>query len=100
MKDIILTQEIKVREILPEDNAGTILYKIVTDNPGQTVLLIDEYDYPLTHSLDNRELFEEYRAFLQVFFGAIKDWTGKMRSIFITGVGRLPKLPFFLSLTI
>ena len=95
LKDIILTQEIKVREILPEDNAGTILYKIVTDNPGQTVLLIDEYDYPLTHSLDNRELFEEYRAFLQGFFGAIKDCTGKMRSIFITGVGRFAKTSVF-----
>lgn len=95
LKDIILTQQIKVREILPSDDAGTILYKIVSDNPAQTVLLIDEYDYPLTHSLENKELFESYRQYLQGFFGAIKGVTGDMRFIFITGVGRFAKTSVF-----
>ena len=95
LKDIILTQKIKVREILLTDDAGTILYKIVTDNPGKVVLLIDEYDYPLTHSLDDKDLFEEYRKYIQGFFGAIKSETSKMRFIFITGVGRFAKTSVF-----
>lgn len=95
LKDIILTQQIKVREILPSDDAGTILYKIVTDNPGKVVLLLDEYDYPLTHSLDDKDLFEQYRKYIQGFFGAIKSETSKMRFIFITGVGRFAKTSVF-----
>lgn len=95
LRDIILTQRISVREILPEDDAGTILYKIVSDNPGKTVLLIDEYDYPLTHSLSDKSLFGDYRDYLQGFFGAIKDCTGDMRFIFITGVGRFAKTSVF-----
>ena len=95
LKDIILTQQIKVREILPSDDAGTILYKIVSDNPSQTVLLIDEYDYPLTHSLENKSLFDDYRNYLQGFFGAIKYCSGDMRFIFITGVGRFAKTSVF-----
>ena len=95
LKDIIITLNIKVREIFDDDNAGTILYKIVTDNPGQIVLLIDEYDYPLTHSLDDKSLFEDYRKYIQGLFGVIKSQTSKMRFIFITGVGRFAKTSVF-----
>ena len=95
LKDIIYTQNIKVREILPDDSAGTILFKIVSDNKAQTVLLIDEYDYPLTHSLGDKALFEDYRNYLQGFLGAIKSLTGDLRFIFITGVGRFAKTSVF-----
>lgn len=95
LKDIIYTQNIKVREILPDDSAGTILFKIVSDNKAQTVLLIDEYDYPLTHSLGDKALFEDYRNYLQGVLGAIKSLTGDLRFIFITGVGRFAKTSVF-----
>ena len=84
---------------LPDDykerSAGLNLKTIVESAPSEYVLLIDEYDYPLTHSLGNKELFESYRLYLQGLFGAIKGLTGDMRFIFITGVGRFAKTSVF-----
>ena len=81
-------------------NSGTyksdsLLTDIISSSPSEFVLLIDEYDYPLTHSLDDEKIFNEYRVFLQGFFGTIKSLTGKMRFIFITGVGRFAKTSVF-----
>ncbi|SFK25017.1 AAA family ATPase [Succinivibrio dextrinosolvens] len=75
--------------------SDSLLTDIVSDNPGEYVLLIDEYDYPLTHSLEDENQFKEYRSFLQGFFGAIKALSGNMRFIFITGVGRFAKTSIF-----
>ncbi|MBO5567229.1 MAG: AAA family ATPase [Succinivibrio sp.] len=95
LRDVIKTEEISVREILPEDNAGDILFKIIADNKSQVVLLIDEYDYPLTHSLGDEALFDDYRKYIQGLFGAIKDLTGDLRFVFISGVGRFAKTSVF-----
>ena len=76
-------------------SAGLNLRTIVESAPSEYVLLIDEYDYPLTHSLGNKELFESYRLYLQGLFGAIKGLTGDMRFIFITGVGQFAKTSVF-----
>ncbi len=85
--------------IFPDDykerSAGLNLKTLVDAAPSEYVLLIDEYDYPLTHSLGNKVLFESYRQYLQGFFGAIKAVTGDMRFIFITGVGRFAKTSVF-----
>ncbi|WP_406017027.1 AAA family ATPase [Succinivibrio sp.] len=84
---------------LPDDykerSAGLNLKTLVESAPSEYVLLIDEYDYPLTHSLGNKELFESYRLYLQGLFGAIKGLTGDLRFIFITGVGRFAKTSVF-----
>lgn len=84
---------------LPDDykerSAGLNLKTLVESAPSEYILLIDEYDYPLTHSLGNKELFESYRLYLQGLFGAIKGLTGDMRFIFITGVGRFAKTSVF-----
>ncbi len=82
-------------EVSSKYAAESLLKDIILSAPGEFVLLIDEYDYPLTHSLDNKSLFEEYRNYLQGFFGAIKGLTGDMRFIFVTGVGRFAKTSVF-----
>ncbi|SFK07276.1 AAA family ATPase [Succinivibrio dextrinosolvens] len=87
-------------EITQKNYSGTyksdaLLTDIISSAPGEFVLLIDEYDYPLTHSLDDKELFEEYRKYIQGLFGTIKALSGKMRFIFITGVGRFAKTSVF-----
>ena len=54
-------------------NSGTyksdsLLTDIISSSPSEFVLLIDEYDYPLTHSLDDEKIFNEYRVFFFFFF--------------------------------
>jgi hypothetical protein len=96
----ILANTANCLEITQKNYSGTyksdaLLTDIISSAPGEFVLLIDEYDYPLTHSLDDKELFEEYRKFIQGLFGTIKALSGKMRFIFITGVGRFAKTSVF-----
>ena len=52
------------------------------------VLLIDEYDAPLTAVMVDKEEFESRRRVLSNFFSTIKAYSGKFRFIFITGVTR------------
>jgi hypothetical protein len=59
------------------------------------VLLIDEYDSPVTHHLGNKTEMDELSAFFSNFFSAIKTWSGKFRFIFITGITRIANVSLF-----
>ena len=50
---------------------------------SELVLLIDEYDAPLTHCLDKPELFEEVRATMSELFLTLKSHEGRLRFFFI-----------------
>lgn len=50
------------------------------------VLLIDEYDAPLTVCLDNETLFEKIRSNMSSFFQTIKSKEGCLRFFFMTGI--------------
>lgn len=55
--------------------------------PGNSlVLLIDDYDVPLSVSLGNPKLFASVRSVLSEFFSAVKRNEGRLRFFFMTGV--------------
>ena len=59
------------------------------------VLLIDEYDAPLTAVMGDKEEFEKRRKVLSNSFSTIKAYSGKFRFIFITGVTRYSNTSIF-----
>ena len=59
------------------------------------VLLIDEYDSPLTVVIGDKEEFVDRRELLSDFFSSIKTYSGKFRFIFITGVTRYSHTAIF-----
>ena len=59
------------------------------------VLLIDEYDSPLTAVIGDKEEFADRRELLSDFFSSIKTYSGKFRFIFITGVTRYSHTAIF-----
>ncbi|WP_303963369.1 AAA family ATPase, partial [Succinatimonas hippei] len=59
------------------------------------VLLIDEYDAPLTAVMGDKDEFESRRRVLSNFFSTIKSYSGKFRFIFITGVTRYSNTSIF-----
>ena len=59
------------------------------------VLLIDEYDAPLTHLLDNKEQLDKVISILNNFYSTVKSCSSKFRLIFITGVTRIAHLSIF-----
>ena len=62
---------------------------------GNLVLLIDEYDAPLTAVMGDKTEFKKRRKVLSNFFSTIKSYSGKFRFIFITGVTRYSNTSIF-----
>ncbi len=58
----------------------------------QTVVLVDEYDKPLLQTLDNRELFDDYRATLKAFYGVLKSEDASLRFSMLTGVTKFSQV--------
>ena len=63
-----------------------ILLEKSIENEDEVVLLVDEYDAPLTAVLNDSNEFEDRRKILSSFFLTVKSIQGKFRFIFITGV--------------
>lgn len=55
----------------------------------QVVILIDEYDKPMTDNLGNPGLLEHFRRQMQDFYDAMKAKDGCIRLAFFTGVARI-----------
>lgn len=62
---------------------------------GKVVILIDEYDKPITDNLDDLEKVEENRSVFKSFYSILKDADPYIRLLFITGVSRFPKVSIF-----
>ena len=62
------------------------LLKKTLDTESEVVLLVDEYDAPLTAVLNVSNEFEDRRKILSNFYMTVKSFQVKFRFIFITGV--------------
>ncbi len=62
---------------------------------GSLVLLIDEYDAPITHNLNKSEKLQKMIDFISSFFATIKSCERVFRFVFITGITRLAHVSLF-----
>lgn len=58
---------------------------------ASVAILIDEYDYPILHTLHNSELSVKIRDILKSFSSVIKAQSKEVRFVFITGVSAFSK---------
>ncbi len=63
--------------------------------PSSLVILIDEYDAPLTACLDKPELFESVRSLMSQFFLTLKANEGCQRFFFMTGITKFSNTSIF-----
>lgn len=61
----------------------------------QVVILVDEYDKPLTDNLSKDDNFEHYRTKLASIYSNFKSSAEHIRLVFLTGVSRFSKLSVF-----
>ena len=84
---------------LPADNFGKAIESLSAAHGGKgVVILIDEYDAPVSHALDRPELAEAIRARLSAFYTVMKDRTDKIRFLMMTGVSKFTKMSVFSAL--
>ena len=59
------------------------------------VILIDEYDFPLTYNINHPDVFDEIAEVLRGFYQQIKSNSDKYRFVFITGITRYKDTSIF-----
>ena len=59
------------------------------------VLLIDEYDAPITHHLNDPKELEKIESIHSDFFASVKGAEGMFRFVFITGITRVSHVSLF-----
>ncbi len=87
-------------DVIIQDNPGDVFLDVINKlykQFGHVVVLIDEYDKPITDNLNNLEKAEEMRESLRSFYGVLKGCS-QVKFIMITGVSKFSKAGVFSSL--
>ena len=81
-------------------NFGNAIDSLSAANNGKgVVILIDEYDDPVAQLLDKPDEAETVRGILADFYRQMKDRTGDIRFLMITGVSKFTKMSVFSALS-
>ena len=98
----IIIEQFKMKGIVDQRNESgirrpnRILDEICENlNNNSIVLLVDEYDAPLTHHINQEDELKSIMKVLNSFYSIIKKHSGKFRFIFITGVTRVSYVSIF-----
>ena len=81
-----------------EKNAGDMFANIITKlykQFGKVVVLIDEYDKPITDNINDLEKAEEIRDSLKSFYTVLKSNSDYIRFVMLTGVSKFSKAGVF-----
>ncbi len=72
-----------------------LIYQLHKKYQQRVVIIIDEYDKPLLSTIDQKELNDEYRAFLKGFYGVLKSADEYLKFVFLTGVTKFSQVSVF-----
>ncbi len=83
---------------IPSENFGNAI-DCLSDMGTPPAILIDEYDDPVAKALKNPDVAERIRDTLAPIYGQMKDRSGQIRFLMITGVSKFTKLSIFSTLS-
>lgn len=87
--------EVEHNEIPVEQRFNDLIENISKKTGKRVVVLIDEYDAPLTDTINQKELQLSYRELLHSFYTVLKKSEEHIRFCMLTGVTRYGKLSIF-----
>ena len=88
------------KDALPSENFGNAIEALSAANGGKgVVILVDEYDAPVGHCLDNLGKAEAVRDRLSAVYSQMKNRTGSIRFLLMTGVSKFTRLSVFSALS-
>jgi len=94
------------KALTPADNFGMAIDTLAVqkDEDGNdvhkgVVILVDEYDAPVGHALDDIDFAEKVRDRLSAVYSQMKNRTGDIKFLFMTGVSKFTRLSVFSALS-
>ena len=85
-------------EETPGGNFGRAIQELAEKSGRGVVVLVDEYDAPIGHALDDLELAEEIRRQMAAFYIHLKVNVDKIRFLMMTGVSKFSQVSVFSAL--
>ncbi|GHT64929.1 ATPase AAA [Bacteroidia bacterium] len=77
------------------DRFAELIRKVSESTGKQVVVLIDEYDKPITDHLTNLEIADANREIMRGFYGILKPADQYLRFFLLTGVSKFAKVSIF-----
>ncbi len=82
------------------ENFGCAIKSLSAKNDGKgVVILIDEYDAPVGHSLGDIDMAEKIRDRMSALYSRMKNRTGDIRFLLMTGISKFTRLSVFSALS-
>ncbi len=86
------------KEFTPGKNFNDAIQELAQKTGKGVVILVDEYDAPVGHSLDDIDRAQKIRAALSALYIQIKGNVGNVRFLMMTGVSKFTQLTVFSAL--
>ena len=84
----------------PAINFGRAIESLSAANGGKgVVILIDEYDAPVGHALGDLDMAEAIRDKMSALYSRMKNRTGDIRFLLMTGISKFTRLSVFSALS-
>ncbi len=88
------------KSLPPPENSGNAIESLSVANGGKgVVILIDEYDAPVGHALGDLDMAEAIRDRMSALYSRMKNRTGDIRFLLMTGISKFTRLPVFSALS-
>ena len=88
------------RSLPPPENFGRAITSLSAANGGKgVVILIDEYDAPVGHALGDVDMAEAIRDRMSALYSRMKNRTGDIRFLLMTGISKFTRLSVFSALS-
>ena len=88
------------KSLPPPENFGNAIKSLSAANNGKgVVILIDEYDAPVGHALGNIDMAEAIRDRMSALYSRMKNRTGDIRFLLMTGISKFTRLSVFSALS-
>ena len=88
------------KSLPPPENFGNAIESLSAANDGKgVVILIDEYDAPVGHALGDIDMAEAIRDRMSALYSRMKNRTGDIRFLLMTGISKFTRLSVFSALS-
>ncbi len=79
----------------PDLQLETLIFRLATQSGAQIVVLVDEYDMPITENRGRGEVLDDMLGVRRAFYGALKTTRDFIRHTFLTGITRFSRTGLF-----